>query len=208
MNTVISTNLSETVLIEYQGKSVPTGIYKYPVDEPLHLQAEQVEKDTVADRRVHGGIHKAVYAYSAEDYPYWKELYPHLEWQFGMFGENLTMDELDESNVYIGDRYTLGDTVLRVTQPREPCFKLGVRFGNQGILREFMEHGRSGTYFAVEKEGQVQIGDQLTKVEEAPVRISIAEMYRALYSRQNDEGFLNRLKHHGNIPERLLKRFL
>ena len=207
MNTVISTNLSETVLIEYQGQQFPTGIYKYPVDEPLHLQAEQVEKDTVADRRVHGGIHKAVYAYSAEDYPFWQNRYPHLEWNFGMFGENLTMDELKETEIYIGDQYSLGNTILRVTQPREPCFKLGVRFGQQIILQEFVEHGRSGTYFAVEQEGTVKRGDQLIKVHEAPVRVSIAEMFRALYTRENDEEFLSRLQNHGGIPERLLRRF-
>ena len=194
-------------MIQYQGQTVPTGIYKYPVDEPLLLQAEQVNMDTIADRRVHGGIHKAVYAYSAEAYPFWKEMYPHLDWQYGMFGENLTMDVLDETQLYIGERYALGDAILRVTQPREPCFKLGVRFENQEILSQFVTHNRSGTYFAVEKEGKVRIGDQLQKIEEAVVKISISEMFKALYSRTRSADFSERLGNHPGIPERLRKRF-
>lgn len=208
MSTVLSTNIAETVFIEYQGKREATGIYKYPVEAPLFLGKEEVKKDVVANRKVHGGVYKAVYAYSADDYPYWKEIYPELEWQWGMFGENLTMDQLNEEDLCIGDRYALGECILRVTQPREPCFKLGARFNDQGILQRFVDHKRSGIYFAVEKEGEVRVGDQLIKQEEHPVRVSIKEVYAALYNRNPDPEFISRIQANDAVPPRLLKRFI
>lgn len=208
MSTVLSTNIAESVFIEYQGKREPTGIYKHPVEEPLFLGKEEVKKDVVANQKVHGGVYKAVYAYSADDYPYWKEIYPELEWQWGMFGENLTMDQLNEEDLCIGDRYELGECILRVTQPREPCFKLGVRFNDQAIVKRFIDHGRSGTYFAVEKEGRVQVGDQLIKKEEHPVRISIKEVYIALYTRNSNPDLVSRIQANAAVPPRLFKRFV
>lgn len=207
MNTVLSTNLAQTVTIEFQGKQVPTGIYKYPVNSKLQLGEEVVKDDVVANRQVHGGIYKAVYAFSSDDYPYWKALYPRLDWQWGMFGENLTMDSLNEELLFIGDRYSLGECILRVTQPREPCFKLGVRFGDQEVLEKFVAHSRPGTYFAVEKTGRVGTGDQLKLLSSHPVQVSIKEMFDAYYSRPPKTAFLERLQSHGALPPKVYKRF-
>jgi len=207
MNTVLSTNLAQTVMIEFQGKQVPTGIYKYPVDSPLHLGEEVVKDDIVANRKVHGGIYKAVYAFSSDDYSYWQELYPELDWQWGMFGENLTMDTLDEGLLYIGDRYRLGECILRVTQPREPCFKLGVRFEDQDILEKFVAHSRPGAYFSVEKTGHVGRGDQLELLSSHPVKVSIKEVVDAYYTRPPKEELLERLQAHGALPPKVYKRF-
>ena len=132
---VISTNLAKPVFFEWNGETHSTGIFKYPVDQALTLQEENVLDDTIADRRVHGGVFKACYLYSSDNYPYWKEKYPHLDWKWGMFGENLTVDGLDESQLRIGSIYELGTALVQITQPREPCYKLGYRFGNQDILR-------------------------------------------------------------------------
>jgi MOSC domain-containing protein YiiM len=207
MNTVLSTNLAQSVMIEFQGKQLPTGIYKYPVNTALELGDEVVKGDVIANRQVHGGIYKAVYAFSADDYPFWQALYPELDWQWGMFGENLTMDELDENHLYIGDRYALGECVLRVTQPREPCFKLGLRFGDQEILEKFVAHSRPGTYFAVEKTGKVRTGDRLELRSSHPVKVSVKELFDAYYSRPPKTAFLDRLQAHGELPPRVYKRF-
>ncbi|MGB5459518.1 MAG: MOSC domain-containing protein, partial [Eudoraea sp.] len=146
---VLSTNIGNLTKITWNGKVLSTGIFKYPTSSPLVLEKETVANDSIADRRVHGGIHKACYLFSVKHYPYWKKRYPDLEWNWGMFGENLSVTEMDETQIRIGDIYKIGSALVQISQPREPCFKLGVRFGNQQILKEFIEYGFPGTYVKV-----------------------------------------------------------
>lgn len=122
---VISTNIAKPWFIQWLGKDVRTGIYKEPTDKPLQL--EHVAGDEVSDRRVHGGIYKACYLFSADRYPYWKAKYRETDWQWGMFGENLSIIGLDETQLCIGDTYRLGSAIVQITQPREPCYKFGVK---------------------------------------------------------------------------------
>ena len=164
---VKSVNIGEKKVLNYKGKIVETGIFKYPVEGSIFLGEEDVEKDAVIDRRYHGGIEKAVYAYSENHYEYWKQLYPNLDWQYGMFGENLTISNLDEKNIHVGNTYQLGEVILEVTKPREPCFKLGLRFGTQAILKQFWNSSMSGVYFKVLKTGNVSVGDALVLIKQS-----------------------------------------
>lgn len=178
---VISTNIGEPVEIDWQGKKVKTGIYKYPVGAPIYLGKEDVKDDHVIDRRYHGGIDKACYLYSANHYVFWKERYPDLEWQWGMFGENLTIEGIDESTIRIGDIYRLGTALVQVTQPRQPCFKLGVRFGNQKMVREFFESPYPGVYVRVLEEGKVKVGDEMKLEKQASENMTLKDVF-ALFS--------------------------
>ncbi|HEY9221091.1 MAG TPA: MOSC domain-containing protein [Lutibacter sp.] len=174
---VISVNLGERKVLNYKGKIVETGIFKYPVNQPIFLGTEDVENDAVIDRKYHGGIEKAVYGYSQNHYEYWKGLYPNLDWNYGMFGENLTISDLEESEIFVGNTYKLGEVLLEVTKPREPCYKLGIRFGTQKILKQFWNSTKSGIYFKVLQTGNVSVGDELILVNKAENSPTIAEVY-------------------------------
>jgi MOSC domain-containing protein YiiM len=180
---VISVNIGERKVINYKGKIVETGIFKYPVNQPIFLGTEDVEHDAVIDRRYHGGIEKAVYGYSQNHYSYWKELYPNLEWNYGMLGENLSISNLEETEIFVGSTYKLGEVLLEVTKPREPCYKLGIRFGNQEILKQFWNSTKSGIYFKVLKTGNVSVGDELILVNKAENSPTIAEVYETKKSK-------------------------
>ncbi len=208
---VISTNLAKPVFFDWQGETHSTGIYKYPIDEAITLEQETVQSDTVADRRVHGGIFKACYLFSSDNYPYWKEKYSDLDWNWGMFGENLTVEGLDEDQLRIGSIYRLGTALVQITQPREPCYKLGVRFKNQDILGEFIEHACPGTYVRVLQNGQVKKEDELTLVEESESPLTIKQFYNLLFSRQKDKTLIQMAVENEALPLRKrerLKKFL
>ncbi|MCI4371622.1 MAG: MOSC domain-containing protein, partial [Thermoplasmata archaeon] len=117
-----------------------------------------------ADPSVHGGPTKAVYAYPSEHYPSWRRELARSDLPWGSFGENLTTDGLGEDTVHIGDRLRVGSALLRVTQPRMPCYKLGIRFGRDDMIRRFLESGRSGFYLAVLEEGDVAAGDRIERI--------------------------------------------
>lgn len=182
---IISTNIAEIREIDWQGKKVKTGIYKLPVDEPVFLEKEDVKNDHVVDRRYHGGVDKACYLYAANHYDFWKESYPDLEWQWGMFGENLTVDGLDESKIFIGDIFELGDALIQVSQPRYPCYKLGVRFGRQEMVREFLESPYPGMYVRVLKEGKVCRDNSMILKEKTENSLSLVDVF-SLFTCQID----------------------
>jgi MOSC domain-containing protein YiiM len=178
---VISTNIGESTTIEWNGKKVQTGIYKHQVNEPIYLGTEDVKNDNVMDRRYHGGVDKACYLYSADHFEFWKKLYPELELTWGMFGENLTVEGLYETQINIGDTFQLGETVVQATQPRQPCYKLGVRFGNPKIVKQFVESGFSGVYVRVLKSGNVKTGDKFILTEKKNSH-SIQKVFELLYT--------------------------
>ena len=182
---VKSVNRGEARLVDWRGKQVKTGIFKYSVEGAVFLGTEDVVDDAVVDRKYHGGVDKAVYAYSSDHYPFWKEQFPELDWSLGMFGENLTIEGLDESSMHVGSVFQVGKAQIQVCQPRQPCFKLGVRFGTQSILKKFVNSSYPGVYFRVLKPGEVQKGDQLHLVCEESGSPSIAEVYLLTYAKQN-----------------------
>ena len=178
---IISTNIGEPKTIEWNGKMVQTGIYKYPVEKPIFLGLEDVEDDHVIDRRYHGGIDKACYLYSADHYSYWKKFYPDLEMPWGMFGENLTVEGLQEAEINIGDIFKIGEAVVQATQPRQPCYKLGIRFGDQKMVKQFVDSGFAGVYVRVLEKGFVHAGDEMVLVEKK-VSLSVMNVFELLYS--------------------------
>ncbi|SDX98154.1 MOSC domain-containing protein YiiM [Lutibacter oricola] len=182
---VVSVNLGEKRSVNYKGKVVETGIFKKPVATSIFLGEEDVENDAVIDRRYHGGIEKAVYAYAEEHYNYWRELYPNIDLTFGLMGENLTISNLEETEIYIGSQYKLGETIIEVTKPREPCMKLGLVFETQAVLKQFWNSTKSGVYFKVLKTGNVKKGDELILIKKAENTFSIAEVYQAKRIKKN-----------------------
>ena len=176
---VISVNIGEKKAVNYKGRVIETGIFKFPVKHPVFLDIEDVKNDVVVDRRYHGGIDKAVYGYSEDHYKYWKELYPNLDWNYGMFGENLTISNLEETKIHVGSIYALGEAILEVSKPRQPCMKLGIRFGTQEILKQFWNATKSGIYFKILKTGYVKMGDELTLNYNSETSPTIAEVYKS-----------------------------
>ncbi len=176
---VVSLNIGEKKTVIWRGKMVETGIFKSAVKGPIYLGKEDVDQDNVVDRRVHGGIDKSVYGFSLEHYEYFKNLHPKLEWQFGMFGENLTFSKLNEDEINVGDIYQLGETTLQASKPRQPCFKLGIRFENPIIIKQFWNTIKSGVYFKVLKTGFVSKDDQLLLIDKSINTPTIAEVFTA-----------------------------
>ncbi len=174
---VISTNIGKKTSLLWKGKEISTGIVKKDTNVPLILGLEDVQDDVVIDRRYHGGIDKAVYAYGAQHYNYWQELYPTVTMQHGFFGENLTISNLDENNIYVGDIFELGTAVIQATKPRQPCMKLGIVFGTQKVLKQFWNVPKCGIYFKIIKEGSVEKGAVLKLTESSKNSKTIAEIY-------------------------------
>jgi MOSC domain-containing protein YiiM len=187
---IISTNIAKPTKIIWNGKEVTTGIYKKPTKDPVYLAKNNVKKDEISDRVNHGGVYKACYIFSSEQYPYWKGLYPNLEWTWGMFGENLTVADFDERKVYLGDIYKVGKALVQVTQSREPCYKLGYKFGNQGIIKQFIDHGFGGTYLSVLEEGFVANNDQFTLVHRPDNSITVAELFHLVFAKEKNQDLL------------------
>ena len=177
---VVSTNIGKREIHTWKGKTAETGIFKSPTNQPIFLGTESVENDAIVDFKYHGGIEQAVYAYSANHYEYWKKLYPHLEFNFGMFGENLTITNLDETTICVGDVYQLGNALVEVTKPREPCFKLIFRFQDEAIVSQFWNTTYCGVYFKILETGEVQTGDTMELVKKYQNQPTIAEVYESL----------------------------
>jgi len=174
---VLSVNIGKKKIINYKGRIIETGIFKYPVSHSIFLNIEEVKNDVIIDRKHHGGIDQAVYGYSEDHYNEWKLKYPDLEWQYGMFGENLTISNLEETIIHVGNTYKLGTAKLEVTKPRQPCMKLGLRFGTQKILKDFWNSSKSGIYFKILQTGNVNVGDELILISNKNEAPTIAEVY-------------------------------
>jgi MOSC domain-containing protein YiiM len=189
---VISVNVGMPREVTWRGRTVLTGIFKDPVDSALPLRRLNFDRDGQADLTVHGGADKAVYAYPDEHYRPWaaqlgRDLTP------GAFGENLTTEGLLEDSVHIGDEFRIGSARLVVTQPRMPCFKLGIRFGDPGMVKTFLQAGKPGIYFAVMEEGAVGPGDTIECIAENELRITVSEMFRLVLDRDAEPAALRRL---------------
>lgn len=176
------------------GKTVLTSIFKSPVEGRLAVRHHNVEGDRQSDLTVHGGPNKAVYCYPAEHYAYWKEQLPDHDLSvYGAFGENLTTTGILESDVWIGDRFRAGSAILKVTQPRMPCFKLGIRFNLSGMVKLFWQSGRSGIYFAIVEEGDLAAGDTIERIARGPEELSVADVVRLYRGDEKSPELLDRV---------------
>jgi ferredoxin-NADP reductase/MOSC domain-containing protein YiiM len=175
---LLQVNVGSPTTIRRRGRTVTTGIFKEPVDGPVGVGYLNVEGDRQADLSVHGGWQKAVYAYTAEAYEEWRRARPDLDLRYGAFGENLTIEGLPEDAVCVGDRLRIGTVELMVTEPRMPCFKLGLRLGDDDVPAAFLERGRFGFYLAVTRPGHLRAGDEIVVVEQHPARFQVGRIGR------------------------------
>jgi MOSC domain-containing protein YiiM len=183
---IISLNVALPRLIEWNGDPVATGIFKEPVQGPVMLRTLNLDGDRQADLSVHGGVSKAVYAYPSEHYEFWKKELPDTGLPYGMFGENFKTEGLFEDAVNVGDRFSVGEAELMVTEPRMPCYKLGIKFGRPDIIRKFLQSRRTGFYFAVLKEGEVRGGDAIELLSRDASNITVSDITR-LYAFEKDD---------------------
>jgi MOSC domain-containing protein YiiM len=183
---ILSVNVGLPREVTWQGKIVTTGIFKEPVQGRVMMRALNLDGDQQADLTVHGGVSKAVYLYPSEHYGYWRTELPGMDLPWGMFGENFITEGLLENTIYIGDRFRIGETEVMVTEPRMPCYKLGVKFGRADIIKRFLASRRTGFYFAVMREGMVGPGDAVELVGCEQQEISVADITR-LYAFDKDD---------------------
>jgi MOSC domain-containing protein YiiM len=183
---VLSVNVGLPREVFWRGKPVTTGIFKEPVVGRVPIRTLNLDGDRQADLRVHGGPDKAVYAYPSEFYESWLDERPELAFPWGQFGENLTTEGLRDEDVSVGDRFRVGTAELIVTQPRLPCFKLGIRMGRDAFVTEFLQRGLLGFYLAVAREGAVEAGDPIVALSRDPRGFMVTEIAR-LYARDRHD---------------------
>lgn len=181
---IVSVNVGLPRQVVSDGRSITTGIYKLPVHHRVRVGKLNIEGDGQGDLSVHGGLYKAVYAYPSEHYDYWRRELPGINLTHGMFGENLTLDGLMEDDVHIGDRFRMGEAILMVTQPRLPCYKLGIRFQRQEMPDQFLSSRRTGFYFTVVKEGELGEGDPIELIQHGVNRVSVSAILRLAYGQE------------------------
>jgi MOSC domain-containing protein YiiM len=189
---VLSVNVALPRLAAWRGQTFNTGIFKEPVAGPVMMRQLDLDGDRQADLSVHGGPYKAVYAYPAEHYKFWKKEFPEMELPWGQFGENLTTEGLNEKDTHIGDVLRAGQATVQVTQPRVPCFKLAAKFQRDDILKRFLQSGRSGFYFSVIEEGLVAAGDAIERVQEDANGISVSDINK-LFNHGTDIALMRRV---------------
>ena len=189
---LVSLNVARPRLAVYQGTTINTGIFKKPVAGRVALRTLKLDGDRQADLSVHGGPHKAVYAYPAEHYEYWRRQLPDMDLPWSMFGENFTTEGLTEENVQVGDRFRIGSSIVMIRQPRVPCYKLAAKFQRDDILQRFLRSGHSGFYFSVEQEGGVEVGDSFQLLSREDNAITIAEMNLLFVKQKYDRDLLQK----------------
>jgi len=198
--TVASINISPPIAVAYGDTSVMTGIFKQPVAGAVAVRRLNLEGDGQADLVNHGGESKAVYAYSLDHYDYWRHALARDDMPHGQFGENLTVAGLDEAELCVGDQLHIGNALFTISQPRVPCFKLGIRLGDKRMPKMFALSLRTGFYLRVLKEGSIRAGDRVDVVARGRHSLSIRSLFEA-YLKPNDRDALKLLARAMEIPE-------
>jgi len=181
---LLSVNVGLPREVSWHGGTATTSIFKEPVPGRVALSTLNLDGDRQSDLTVHGGPAKAVYCYPNAHYAWWKTQLPGYPLSVAAFGENFTLESPLENDVNIGDRFAIGSAELIVTQPRLPCYKLGVRFGSDDMVRRFLSSGRTGYYAAVTREGEVGAGDEVTWLSRDPAAVPVSAITR-LYIAHN-----------------------
>src|SRR5256885_7749042 len=198
---LLSVNVGLPREVEWKGKIVRTSIFKAPVLGRVRVAKLNLEGDQQSDLTVHGGIDKAVYAYPSDHYRFWREELSGTDLPWGAFGENFTTEGLLEEAVHIGDRFRVGSAEFVVTQPRMPCFKLGIRFDRPDIVKRFLQSGRAGFYFAVLKEGEVTAGDSIELLARDENGITVADVISLYRTDATNQELLRRATELASLPK-------
>ncbi|HIE45310.1 MAG TPA: MOSC domain-containing protein [Flavobacteriaceae bacterium] len=189
---IISVNIGERKKIRWRFRTIETGIVKKAVKESIFLGDEDVEGDKVIDRKHHGGKDMAVYAYTKNHYEYFQKLHSKIDFHHGVFGENLTVSNLFETEVYIGDIFQVGEAIIQVSQPRFPCFKLGIVFGTQKIVKQFLNSAYCGFYFRVLQKGFVKKNDEFVLIKKAKNSMSVADVFSIYTKNKGNTAFIQK----------------
>ena len=205
---LISLNVARPQLMVYNGATISTGIFKKPVSGTVMLRRLNLDGDRQADLSVHGGVNKAVYAYPAEHYEFWQHELAEMDLPWGMFGENFTTSGLGEEDLHVGDRLRIGAATVMVRQPRMPCYKLQAKFQIDDMIQRFLHSGRSGFYFSVEEEGEVEAGDNIDVLSQDHGGITIAEMNRLFFREKYNHDLLQKAMATAALPEDWREYFL
>ena len=203
---LLSINVGKPRSVAHNGKRVRTGIFKSAVAGRVKVNELNLEGDRQADLRYHGGWSKAVYAYPHEHYDFWRATLPALDYPFGAFGENLSTTGILENEICIGDKLEIGSARFIVTEPRFPCYKLGIRFDLPEIVLSFYLSGRYGFYLAVEKQGEIEAGAPIEIVHRDENRVSIGDIIRLKNDLSKDKDLINRALQVDALPEDLKRR--
>jgi MOSC domain-containing protein YiiM len=199
---LLSINVGLPRDIEWHGKVVRTSIFKAAVPGRIRVAKLNLEGDQQSDLTVHGGVDKAVYVYPSEHYRFWREELPGIDLPWGAFGENFTTEGgLDDKAVFIGDRFSIGSAKFVVTQPRMPCFKLGIRFGRADMVKRFMRSGRAGFYLGVLQEGEVAAGDTINLLAHDERKITVADIVNLYIADASNQDLLHRVSELPSLPE-------
>jgi MOSC domain-containing protein YiiM len=205
---IISVNVGLPRLVLRNDEPVSTGIFKEPVAGRVMMRTLNLDGDRQSDLSLHGGPQKAVYVYPSEHYDFWKQELPDMDLPWGVFGENLTTTGLFETEINIGDKFRIGTGEVMVTQPRMPCYKLGIRFGRADIIKRFLISQRSGFYLSVLKEGEVGAGDEFQLLEKNNSGVRVVDITRLFSSDKENVDLMRRAIATEALPESWRKYFL
>lgn len=181
---LLSVNCGLPRQVDWHGTAVTTSIYKESVSGRIPLRTLNLDGDRQSDLTVHGGEYKAVYCYPVEHYEYWKSELPGHALPLGVFGENFTVEGMDENSVFIGDRFSIGTAEVVVSQPRLPCYKLGIRFGSDDMVKRFLASGLTGFYLTVSQQGEVGAGDEIIPLSHDPEAIPVSAVTRLYIAKE------------------------
>ena len=201
MTKILSINVGLPREVAWRGKTFRTSIFKAPVSGRVRVARLNLQGDQQSDPTVHGGTDKAIYAYSSEHYAFWRNELPGTDLPWGAFGENLTTEGLLEDKVHVGDQFRAGSAEFIVTQPRMPCFKLGIRFNRPDMVKRFLRSRRTGFYLAVLREGDLAAGDSVDLVAEDNNHITVADVVGLYATDATNQDLLRRASELSALPE-------
>ena len=205
---ILSINISLPKKITFNKKILNTSIFKKPVNEKVNIKKAGIEGDKQADLKSHGGVNKAVYAYSYKHYKYWGELLKKdFSNDYGLIGENLTIDDFDEKEFFIGDELQISNVILKITQPRIPCYKLGIKMNEKDFVNFFINYGHLGMYMKVIKSGFIEKGDNIKLIRRNKDTMTIYEISKLIFDKKDNVEKMKKALQIDCLSEEIKTRF-